>query len=171
MKISNTKSGYSLIEMIVYIAIFAVLAVLVINSFIVVLSSFNQTRTNRDLLESGNTMFERVSREIRLANSVTTGESTLGSSPGVLTLSGIDDVGASRVVKFIVENGKLNLYEDGVLVGPLNGQNTQVTSLIFRQITTTNSSAVKVELTLQDLRGKNRKTVNFYDTVILRGGY
>ncbi len=171
MKLPNLKSGYSLIEVLIYIAIFIVLVVLVVNSFIVVVSTFDETRTNKDLLEGGNTSMERIGREIRLANSVTAGSSTFGSHPGVLVLDGGDASGAPRVIKFIVENGDLNIYENDVLIGPITGQNVQVSSLVFRNVSTSLSDSVKIELTLQDLRGKARKTKNFYSTVTLRGGY
>ena len=59
------KKGYSLVEILVYLAIFTALSVLVINSFILALASFSASRTNRDLLEGGATAMERMSREIK----------------------------------------------------------------------------------------------------------
>jgi len=47
----------------------------------------------------------------------------------------------------------------------------QVTSLVFRKITTTNSTAVKIEMTLRDTKDQTSLVENFYDTIILRGGY
>ena len=179
MKIPKSQSGYSLVEIIIYVAIFAMLAVVVINSVIVVMASFTETRTNRDLQESGYTSLERISREIRQAKSIDVADSTLGGtnpSFGILVLNTTDGSGNARVVKFAVVSGALDIYEGTTfanlaLTGNLLNQNINTTSLIFRQITTTVGGAVKVEMTLQDQRGKARESQNFYDTIILRNEY
>lgn len=165
------KKGYSLVEIIVYLAIFTTMSVVVINSFITILNSFKETRTNRDLLESGSTVMERISREIRQAKNIDVTNSTLSSSPGVLQLNSTDSVGTAQVIKFSITSGALNIYKDGTLTGNLLGQNITVTSLIFRRIVTTNGEAVKIEMTLQDNNSKSLKTINLYNTIILRGGY
>lgn len=166
------NKGFSLIEIIIYISIFAMISIVVINSFVVVVNSFAETRSTRDLLESGNTSLERISREIRQAKSIDIGNSTFASSPGVLQLNSTNAGGNPRIVKFAVVNGALNLYQDGVLTGNLVGANISVTSLIFRRIAVTaNVEAVKIEMTLQDNRSKTLHSENFYDTVLLRGAY
>lgn len=167
----QTNKGYSIVEMLVYLAIFTAISIFIINSMIVVLGSFAATRTNRDLLESGGITMERISREIRQSKSVDIVNSTLGSSPGVLQLNSTDSAGNSMTVKFVVSSGTLNLYENGTSIGNLLGQNISVSSLIFRRISTTNGEAVKIELTLQDIYSKNNQSQNFYNTIILRGGY
>ncbi len=169
--IKHKKNGYSIVEILVYLAIFTSISILVINSFIIILGSFSTTRANRDLLESGSTAIERISREIRQAKSVDIVSSTLGTNPGVLQLNSSDTSGVSEVIKFSITNGALNIYKDGTLIGNLLGQNVSVSSLIFRRITTTNGEAVKIELTLEDTIGNITKLENFYDTIILRGSY
>jgi type II secretory pathway component PulJ len=166
---TNHQKGYSLIEMVIYIATFAVFAIVIINSLIIVMGAFNRSRSNRDLLESGNFAFERISREIKLAESIDTGNSTLDTSPGTLVLDTTDADDDSREVSFVMSDEDLNLYEDGVLVGDLLGDNVSVTNLVFRQISTSAGSAVRIEMTLESLR--NNKSHNFYDTIILRGDY
>ena len=165
------KNGYSIVEILVYLAIFTTMSVIVINYFIVVLGSFHVTRTNRDLLESGAISMERIAREIRQADSVDVANSTLSSSPGVLQLNSTNSSGTPMIIKFSVTNGALNLYENGSLIGNLLGQNVAVTTLMFRRVTTTNGEAVKIELTLQDTESDNNQSENFYNTIILRGGY
>lgn len=164
-------NGYSVMEIIVYIAIFSFFSITVINSFSAVLGSLSQSRTDRDLLESGSTVMERITREIRQATSVDVVNSTLSSTPGVLQLNSTNSGGSAMIIKFITSSGALNLYQDGALVGNLLGQNISVTSLIFRRITLTNGEAVKVELTLQDTRSKTSRSENFYSTIVLRGSY
>lgn len=172
LKKVNLVCGYSIIEMLVYLAIFTVLSVVVINSFIIILFSFNTTNMNRQLIESGTMVVERMSREIRQASSIDIVNSSIGSNPGILQLNSTDQTsGNSVIIKFATINQALNLYRDGTSAGNLLGQNVSVDSLIFRRIATTNSEAVKIEMTLSYSKGQSTKSVNFYDTVVLRGGY
>lgn len=166
------KNGFSIIEMIVYLAIFTVLSILVINSFIVILSSFNTTNMNRKILESGSVSMERISREIRQAKNIDIVNSTLDTSPGTLQLNSTDSGGNALVIKFKDENnGQLNLYSGGSLKGNLLGSNITLTSLIFSRIATAQGEAVRIRMTLQYSEGHSVKSENFYDTIVLRGNY
>jgi hypothetical protein len=158
--------GYSIVEILVYLAIFTALSILVINSFIVILSSFNFTNMNRKLLEAGAVSMERVSREIRQAELI-----DINTTSDTLILDSHDSGGNDMEIKFINENGEFNLYKDDSLEGNLLGESLSLTNLVFRTITTTESQAVKIEMTIKYEEGKNIKSENFYNTVILRGGY
>lgn len=170
MHMTRTK-GFSIMELIVYVAIFGLVSVVVINSFVVVLNSYATTRTNRDLMESGLEVMERMSREIRQAKSIDLINSTFGTSPGVLQLNTTDSSGNAQTVKFIVESNKINLYVNNTYVGVILNYNISVSSLIFRRISTSQGDAVKIELTLQDTPGHTTKLEKFYDTVTVRGNY
>jgi prepilin-type N-terminal cleavage/methylation domain-containing protein len=171
MKNSPTNKGFSLIEIIIYVAIFALLAGVVIDSFVVVMGSFSETRTYRDLQESGTTSMERMAREIRQAKSYSTSNSVFDVSPGTLELNYTDSSNVDHTVKFIYENYALNMYKDNLFSASLLNQNILPSSLIFRKFTTSAGSAIKIELTLQDNRGGAHKTASFYNTVILRSDY
>lgn len=172
MKITDKKikftHGFSLIEIIIYLAMFTVVSILVINSFIVILSSFNTTNMNRRLLESGSVAMERISREIRKSENIDS-----NSTSDTLILYGSDDLGNPVIVKFIKENGELNLYKNNnsEKEGNLLGSNVNITSLVFRNIFTAQGQGVKIEMTLQYQDSRNTKTENFYNTIVLRGRY
>lgn len=160
--------GFSIIEIIIYLAIFTIISVVVINSFIVVLSSFSNARTNQDLLNSGSISMDRISHEIRQAKNIDIVNSTLNSNSGVLRLNDMDGTSYVQIEK----NGNaLDLYSNGVLVGNLLSQNIYLNKIIFNRISTANSEAVKIEMELQDSRSKTGKTETLYNTIILRGGY
>ncbi len=166
MKKLHLKSGYSIIEIIIYVSVFAVVSIIIANAFIVLVSFFNQSRTNHDLLQNGNTALERISTEIRIATAVK-GTSVLGTSPGVLELDSFDSNDNAQVIKFAVVSGALNIYKDDVLIGNMLGPNVTVTSLIFREVATTNSKVVKVEMTLKDSRDKTGLSESFSNIIVL----
>lgn len=173
MKIQNKNKfkGFSIVEIIIYLAIFTTLSVLVINSFMTILSSFNTTNVNRRLLESGSFIMERMSREIRQAKNIDMANSILGSSPGILQLNSTDPAGAVMIIKFVRLNQLLYLYKDGNSIGNLTDNDTRITNLVFRRIVTTEGEAVKIEMTLEYTSGRITKSENFYNTIVLRGGY
>ncbi|MFZ2303483.1 MAG: hypothetical protein WAV98_01675 [Minisyncoccia bacterium] len=174
----SIQRGFTLVEMIIYIAFFAVLSVLSINATILVMKSFYTLRINQSISQSATTALERMSREIRNAYDIDTLNSTLTTSPGRLTLLTKTDAGALTTAEFYVTAGnQINMKVGGVDNGSLMTKTVTATNLVFRSITTTNASttvskAVKIEMTLRDSRDTRSgftKEVKFYDTIVLRG--
>jgi len=170
MKYLNRERGYSPLEWIMYIALFAAISVFLINAILIMTRGYAQTRVNRELMESAQVSMERVTREIRTAESLDTGVSVFGSTPGTLRLNTTTSAGAAKTVQFALSSGGVVFTDNGTLSGNLTGEKVSVTSLIFRNITTSSGAAVRVEMTLQSLR-PGAKTISVYDTVALRGAY
>lgn len=162
-KIPQNK-GYTLLETIFYIVLFAILSISVINSMIIMTKAFKETTIQAELTQGGKIM-ERISREIRQAyqiNSINTNS---------LKLNTTNDAGTNKTVEFSLSNSNVRFLENDIFIGNLNTQNIVVTNLVFTQINTTKGSAVKIVLTVRsnnDLLNRNR---DFYNTVVLRGDY
>lgn len=170
-KKSFTKRGFSLVEMLIYIFILTIILAVVTNSIYSLSKSYRSIRSADTLESSAMSSLDRIVREIHDATSVDSTLSTLGTSPGVLMLNTTDDLGATTTVKFSVSSQAIRVAEAGVDVGPLTDSSTRVTSLIFRLITTSQSKAVKVEMTIESGTSTSYKTKNFYSTAVLRGSY
>ncbi len=165
--IKNKINGISLIESVIYLAIFSAMSIVVINSFIIILSSLSNIGLNHSLLNSGSMSMERISREIRQAKNIDLTNTTTES----LQLNSTDVSGNSTTIKFLKEGNALNIYKDGVLMDNLLTQNTIIDFISFNRISTANSEAVKVKITIEETRRNRTKVISFYDTVNLRGGY
>lgn len=162
--------GFTLVETIIYIAAFAVLSTAALQATIVIMKSFYTLRLNQSVNVSATVALERMSREIRNAYDVDTAQSTLGGSPGRLTLNTKDDLGANTTIEFYVDAAnQLNMKIGGVDNGPLVTKTVTLTNLIFQPITTTNSKAIKIDMTLRDSRAAAAQSSKLYDTIILRG--
>jgi len=176
------NSGYGMLELVFYIAIFSITALLVLNSILTMLSSFKEVKANNNLIQSSK-MLEKISREIRNSESI----HTISSSS--LKLNNKDDVGNPRTSTFTLSGTNLNFYENDVLVGTLNPANISVSSLVFTDIvlvyddsayisaeaailnSDTGSDAVKIALTLEVNSFGVIKSKTFYNTVVLRESY
>jgi len=166
----STRTGFTLVEMIIYVAFFTILSVLTVNATIMVMKSFYSLRLTQNLNQSATVALERMGREIRNAYDINSAQSTFGTSPGRLTLNTKDAGGSNTTMEFYVDAGnQLRLKEGGVEKGPLVTKGVTFTNLVFRSITTPKSKAVKIEMTITDSRSTLIKTTKFYDTIVLRG--
>ncbi|MFZ2150050.1 MAG: hypothetical protein WAV15_02745 [Minisyncoccia bacterium] len=161
---SKNQEGYAILELFFYVSFLSLLSLVVINSMITMAQSFKETETQSELLRAGGAM-ERISREIRQAESINL---ITGTS---LKLNTRDEDGNSKTVEFALLNFNIRFLENDVFIGNLNTPNIIVSSLSFAEITTTEGKAVKVTLSIQSTNDKYGRTVDFFDTVGLRGSY
>ncbi|MDO8564682.1 MAG: hypothetical protein Q7R88_01675 [bacterium] len=153
-----------------YVIILSLCLVVVAQTIIISIRSYGALRAKQVLETDAAIALERITREVRDAESVALGGSVLGSHPGVLVLNSTTLDGAPRTVEFLIVNGLLTLKENGVSVGALTGESA-IRTLIFRRIATARSEGVKVELTLQEGVGVASSTESFYATAVLRDSY
>jgi type II secretory pathway pseudopilin PulG len=169
MKLINSKKGgYSLIEMVIYVSLLSAIFLVATNMLLSFSKSY-RTLTALGLAEhSAIDSMERITRDLRSATSVDVANSTLGTSPGVLTLV-TTSAGVSTTTKFYVQNGVLKVDVNGVYFGPLTLTSASTTSLTFRLLSNTNSDAVKVDMTVQGTVGSVVKSKTYHSTIILHG--
>lgn len=164
LKHSFCRRGFSLIEMLFYISLFVIISIVVINSMIVMMKSFKETKIMAELTSSSNIM-EKISREIRSANSIYS-FSTTDIEINVKNDSGVN------VRKRIALSGRdINFFENDVLIGNLNTANIEVASLTFSQISKRKGVAIKIFLTVRSKNDSQGQNEDFYNTIVLRGGY
>ncbi|MEK7572330.1 MAG: type II secretion system protein [Patescibacteria group bacterium] len=162
--IKKMNSGYTLLETVFYISLFAILSITVINAMITMTKAFKETIIQVELMQGGNAM-ERMSREIRQAygiNSISTNN---------LKLNTTDDVGTNKTAEFSFSGSDIRFLENDVFTGNLNTQNITVVNLAFTQIDTAKGVAVKIFLTVKSNHDSLNRNQDFYDTVALRGIY
>lgn len=168
----NTKynAGMSLLETIIYVSVLALMLSVVVGSLISLMRSVKFSNVARSLNQSAEISMEKIVREIREANNVDAA-SVFGTNPGQLVLNTLDDAGSPTTMKIFLNGGVLSAQEGTGTIMPLVATGVSATNLVFRQITTAKSKAIKVEMTLQSSVGNYQISENFYDTAILRGSY
>ena len=169
--IKNKKkySGFSLVEIIIYVALLAVLIGAITWSIGSILHTYNRMKDERDIESSAIVSMDRMIKEIRNAKSVDLANSATSMPNGYLTLNGFDSVGSSTSIKFYLLNNRVYVDQAGVQLGPLTLENISVSSLVFRYFANASSTGVKIELGLQS---SSSTPVNyFYDSAVLRNSY
>jgi hypothetical protein len=142
------KKGFTLVEIVVYVGVLAVVSVLVMNTLLTMTRAGAALREGREIHVSAVGALLRMTRDIRNATSVVVDSSTLGAHPGYLTLEGMDADDAPETTELYLEGGALEMKKNGVVVGPLTPASVFVERLVFNVATTSVSDAVTLELEL-----------------------
>jgi len=169
--LKNKKNrGAGLPELLIYVAILALILTILINMILVIGKSYGRLKSSRALEAVGEVALEQVVREIRKASAVNAA-SVLGTSPGKLVLDTTDDAGASAMMEFALIGEAVYQRLNGGAHNPLTASSTAITSLIFRELTNGRTKAVRAELAGQSGEGAAFRSEKFYTTVVLRGSY
>jgi len=168
---SDLRKAFTLIETIIYMAILVILLAVAINTLLSIIGVYKHFVVVSNIEDSAITTMERITRDIRNAESVSAGSSTFDTNPGTLTLSTLDSDGSPTTIQFAVISGAIHVTEGGTDLGPLTTGNTTITNLVFRYATTTRSELVKIELTLEAGSGDSQRIESFQTSTIVRGSY
>jgi prepilin-type N-terminal cleavage/methylation domain-containing protein len=167
---SNQKNGYTLVEVLVSIAILIILLGSFFSVMVVATRSFAHLKTVRDLNAAATTSMERITREIRKSSSINMAESVLGDNSGRLRLMTVEE-GILQDVDIKLEGDKVLLFRGGVELGSLTAGNVRVSQLLFQHVGSQIAGAVKVEMTIEAGQGETSKSETYYTTTVLRGAY
>ncbi len=171
-KTFKNKAGFSLVEMLIYIGLLAVTFTAVVAMLVNMTVTYRSLKVSKDIDLSAFTAIERISNEIKLADSINVGQSNLATttSPS-LSLDSYTSGGSSTIIKFFLSGNTLRISEGGVDKGALTASTTKVTRLIFYSVSTTTTQAIKAEMWLSSGTTTNYKQEKFYTTAVLRGSY
>ncbi|MBP6904565.1 MAG: hypothetical protein KBB91_00725 [Candidatus Pacebacteria bacterium] len=162
----TSQHGYSVLELLIYIALFAFLSVVLIQSLVTVMKTYTQAQSYRALQTNGEFVMERITRELRNGTTATT--SACATTPGTLSIASTDSGGTSHTNVFMVADAKAQLVTDGAGAVDLSTTEVSVTSLTFCSLTTPVGQGVKTTLVLSTTKGIPI-SASFYSTIVLRG--
>lgn len=168
---TQQHSGFSLIEVVVYISLFSVISVMTMTALFSTMKSFTNLRISRDINSSSVVIMERMTRDIKSATSVDLVNSTFNANPGRLTLNTINASGTPMVIEYFISNNALRVKEGGIDKGSLLSSQTSISGVLFQYINTGRSIGVKIDLHVTASRGQVTDTDHFYNTIIMRGTY
>lgn len=160
--IHQTSRGFTLVEMIVYIAILMLVALGVVAALLSLDDLLAKYRAEQLVFRSSTTVIERVLHDIRKADTVTAADS---NNPGTLTLS---DDGDSA--SYSLSSGAVRLAQNGSDVGALTENGVTVSELRFYDYAST-TEFVRMQMTLSATVGESTVTRTFNAGATLRGSY
>ena len=130
---TNTH-GATLVETIVYMALFAIVSLVIVSSLIVSFRVFSEIRMSRAMVQTMTSGFDRVLHELYMAEAILPGSVT-GTHPGSVVFQVRTSDGDEIERRIFVDNGRLMLEEEGLVVGPLSHRRVSVERFIVRYTT------------------------------------
>lgn len=166
----TNNSGVSILEVIIYSALLTLLLGVIIYVINIIFVTNTVIKATRRVENSAIASMDRIIRGIRESTSVNAGDSVFGVDSGRLSLIIPTDSG-TRLVKFYLNEQKIYVEEDGVVIGPLTLSDTRTTSLKFNLIASTTPVAIKFEMTIAGPTSTASVSEKFYGTAVMRGSY
>ena len=167
----KSGKGYTLIELLIYTGILILLVAVVGSTLLSIARTYRSIAAEQAVESAAHDGLGRMVQEIRNATSIDTGGSVLTTSPGQLSLNTKDLSGAAQVVQFFLSGQVLHAREAGVDMGPLSPAAARITNLVFRSVTTSRSTAIKIEMTVESGTSTSYRVRSFYDTALMRPSY
>lgn len=151
------KSGYSLLETLIYMALIGVMLAISSSAVISTYRTFNLLRVDRKISINGDAVLEMIVRDIRSAATATTNQGSNTLTVGTITYT----ISGSQMTR-----------QDGVNAAQaITGTDVRVTSLKFYKDTSPNSNIISVRLTIESGQGQYVKSKQYYGSAVLRGSY
>ena len=158
-KLTATR-GFSLIEMIVYVAIVAIVISAIVAFNIWVIQVGTKAKISRAVLDNSRRTLETLTYEIRRSQSVYAPNSVLGAHPGQLSFYQIststpDETGT--FIDFFLCDEAICLKKEGIAPIALTDNQVRVTNLTFNQLfNSTSTPSIQIVLRLESAITSNR---------------
>ncbi len=164
------KKGFTLLELVMYVALFMVLSLVAFDSVVTMGKAFVAVRMNRSETSAAIAVLERVGREVRSASYLDDAASTYDVASGRLTVARSSG-SATTTTSFVLTNGRITVSENGATSVPLSDPSVSVESFLVRKAAASTTRAVKIELGLRHARTATSTLETFSTTALLRGTY
>lgn len=146
--IIRKRSGFTLVELVVYIALASIFLVGLISFSTTVITTGEETEINQTVMRDAQFAMSKIIEQIREASDVNAGSSTFGAHPGVLTLNTTNPTNDPTV--FDLSGAILQMKQGGGAAMPLLDSSLEVTNLVFTDLSRTNyTKNIKIDLTVR----------------------
>lgn len=180
-RLNKTKqSGFTLVELLIVIALVAILAGVTTDIVLTLVRSYSKTKITNEIEQTGNFVISKMEKELRSATSITT-PATVGSSATTLILNREINNVTTQITYDLATGGLALTRQEGPDPAPVENlinatnnniliSNTDLFTLIQQ-----NPDVIKIKLVLQqaDLNAQKSFTgsIQLDQTVVLRQTY
>ena len=164
------RSGFTLVEIIIYIALLSLIALLVSSVVIYFTNANNQSKGDREVLENARRALEEITYEVIAAK----GLYTPTTGPNQLSLETLKYLPAGEITSyidfFICNTDRICLKKDGQNPIFITGDTVQIDSLAFNQVSVNAITSIKINLTMsyKNIINGVQPSVSFTSTASFR---
>jgi len=171
----NSLTGFTLIEVLIYIAVLVIIITAVSAFFLWGIRSNTKAKVMRETLDNSRRAIETITREIKEAVSIYTETSTFNSHPGQLSLETtkyLPEGESTTYVDFYLCGTQLCLKKESQDPIALTSDKVEVNNLVFSRIITNEIPSVQISLNINYKnftgRPEYQASVNLISTTSLR---
>ena len=149
--ITHNKKGFTIVELIVYIAVFVILITTVTLFAMAFIKATTKSRIKKEVVSGAYSAIEAMVYEIKRANSVYAPTSVFDSHPGQLSLETSQELPEGEQVTYIdfyLDSDRLYLKRESQDPQLLISKNLKVTNLEFEHLASALES-VRIDLTME----------------------
>ncbi len=155
-----SNAGFTLVEMLVYVAILTIILALVVGLMWNLIRSYTRYRVEREISTNVREAMNYMIREIKSAQGVYASTSVFTSHPGQLSLETRVSVPADETTTFIdfyIDNGQLLIKREGQDPFVITSDRVSVSNLVFTNFTNpTIGELVRLDLTIEHRENTSR---------------
>jgi type II secretory pathway pseudopilin PulG len=161
MKKKFTEKGFTLIELILYVSMAAILLSVTSTLFITVISNQAKYEAVRRVEDAGSQIMRILTESIKNADSI---DGPLpGESAGILSIHSKDSSRDPTTITLL--DGTINMEEGLNPVNVLSSPEVKITDLLFKNLGgTTTSGSIRVEFMASARNQGGRNELNYSDT-------
>lgn len=169
----ENQAGLTLIEVLIYLGIFSLMISVIIQVMSGTFYIFAQARSTRNLNNTGSSIIEMISTNVRNAYDFSATNNSFGVNPGSMSILIQDTAGINHTYTYLTTASSTILNEqiDSGTVNPLHATNMTLTNFTVNQITTGTTKGAVITIELTDNRIRPAKSATFQTTALMRGTY
>lgn len=167
--------GTTILEVLIYVAVFAIVAVIISNFLIQVVNAYNISRAERDVLSNGRLILETVTKNIAEAEEIYTPTSTFNTDIGQLSLktkTGTQSGHDTGYVDFWVDNGQMWMKKEGSQARTISATSVRISTFRLERLSQGLArDAVRMTLEVDFTQSRFSTSIILTSTTALRGSY
>jgi len=151
------KTGFSFIEILVYLAVFSIISGAVLTGALRLTEFYNISRFDKEILNNTHFALNNMLSEIKYASSVYSPTSCTTNQISLETNLNPPEGENKTYVDFYLDNGRLYLKREGRDSQVLTSERIEITNLNFTYLfSLTDCSSVKIEITARYRSSKEK---------------
>lgn len=167
VKLAKNRSGFSLVEVLVYLAILTLVLNVMIGSLVLMAQMQERVVAGKVLDRSANLAIDRITREIKKSEGLDMSGSVFQDPDGVLLLEQADE---GDVEFYLSGDNSLYMEKDGV-TRRLTHSDVSLESFYIEEVAAGETQAVRVRLFFRAPYSDGSIDQRFYTTAILKDSY
>lgn len=175
---SQKEEGYTLIEMLVYIAILGIISIVIIGVFFVISRSNSRIMSLIEINSNAYSAMDRITYEVSNAASVYLPTSNFANYNynsskatqfSIVTKQSVPANETDSYTDFYLENNTLFMKQDGASPIALTSENVNVQSASFYYFINNNRESIKIDLTIRSNNSLNpTASINLVTNIAFR---